>query len=55
MIAETLGMTVEYLRKHMTLEEVYGWNAYFSIKNEREKKGIRRCPKESSIPQGTLN
>ena len=38
MIAESLGMTIEYLRKNMTLEEVYGWNAYFSLKHEREKK-----------------
>ena len=47
MIAETLGMTVEHLRKNMTLEEVYGWNAYFSIKNERENKAYEDAQKKA--------
>ena len=47
MIAETLGMTVEYLRKNMTLEEVYGWNAYFSIKYEREEKAYEKAKKKA--------
>ena len=47
MIAETLGMTVEYLRKNMTLEEVYGWNAYFSIKYERAQKAYEAAQKKA--------
>ena len=47
MIAETLGMTVQYIRTHMTLEEVYGWNAYFSIKNEREEKAYEKAKKKA--------
>ena len=47
MIAESLGMTVEYLRNNMTLEEVYGWNAYFSIKNKREKKAYEDAQKKA--------
>jgi len=47
MIAETLGITVEYLRKNMTLEEVYGWNAYFSIKYQREKKAYEDAQKKA--------
>ena len=47
MIAESLGMTVEYLRNNMNLEEVYGWNAYFNIKNEREKKAYEDAQKKA--------
>ena len=46
-VAETLGMTVQYIRNHMTLEEVYGWNAYFSLKNEREEKASEKAKKKA--------
>ena len=46
-IAETLGMTVEYLRNNMSLEEVYGWNAYFSIKQKREEKAYEDAQKKA--------
>ena len=31
-------MTLGDLKKKMTLEELYGWNAYFSHKAEEEEK-----------------
>ena len=40
-------MTVQHLRNNMTLEEVYGWNAYFSIKNERENKAYEDAQKKA--------
>jgi hypothetical protein len=49
MIAETLGMTVEYLRKNMTLEEVYGWNAYFTIKAEREEEAYEKAKRQAQV------
>tara|TARA_B100000212_G_C27274038_1_gene490100 strand:+ start:231 stop:401 length:171 start_codon:yes stop_codon:yes gene_type:complete len=37
-IAEKLGMTLVELRGKMSLQEMYGWNAYFSHKAEEEEK-----------------
>ena len=31
-------MTVSNLQKEMTLEEACAWNAYFTLKSEREEK-----------------
>ena len=37
-IAEKLGMTLVEIRNKMSLEEMYGWNAYFNHKAEEEEK-----------------
>ena len=42
-------MTVSSLRKNMSLEEVYGWNAYFIIKNEREEKAYQDAQKKAQF------
>ena len=46
-IAEKLGMTLVEVRNKMSLEEMYGWNAYFSIKNEREEKAYEKAKKKA--------
>jgi len=40
-------MTLDYLKKNMTLEEVYGWNAYFTLKSEREEKAYEDAKKKA--------
>ena len=37
-VAEKLGMTLVELRNKMSLEEMYGWNAYFNYRTEQEEK-----------------
>jgi len=46
-IAEQLGMTLGDLKKKMTLEELYGWNAYFTLKGEREEKAYEDAKKKA--------
>ncbi len=46
-IAESLGMTVTFLRNNMCLEEMLGWNAYFAIKSEREEKAYEDAKKKA--------
>ena len=46
-IAEQLGMTLGDLKKKMTLEELYGWNAYFILKGEREEKAYEDAQKKA--------
>ena len=46
-IAEQLGMTLGDLKKKMTLEELYGWNAYFTLKSEREEKAYEDAKKKA--------
>ena len=40
-------MTVSSLQKEMTLEEACAWNAYFSLKHEREKKAYEDAQKKA--------
>ena len=40
-------MTLHYLKKNMTLEEVYGWSAYFSLKADREEKAYQDAQKKA--------
>ena len=46
-VAETLGITLAYLKKNMSLEELYGWNAYFKLKGEREEKAYQDAQKKA--------
>ena len=40
-------MTLDYLKKNMTLEEMYGWSAYFRLKGEREEKAYQDAQKKA--------
>jgi len=46
-VAESLGITLDYLKKNMNLEELYGWNAYFTLKSEREEKAYENMKKKA--------
>jgi len=37
-LAKELGMTVSQLSNDLTMEELIGWSAYFSLKNEESEK-----------------
>ena len=40
-------MTLGDLKEKMTLEELYGWNAYFTLKGEREEKAYEDAKKKA--------
>ena len=40
-------MTLAYLQKNMTIEELYAWNAYFTLKGEREEKAYEDMKKKA--------
>ena len=42
-IAEKLGMTLVEVRNKMSLEEMYGWNAYFNHQAEEEEKAYEKA------------
>ena len=46
-IAEKLGMTLVELRGKMSLEEMYGWNAYFNYKTEQEEKAYEKAQRKA--------
>ena len=46
-VAETLGITLGHLQKNMTIEELYAWNAYFTLKGEREEKAYEDMKKKA--------
>jgi len=39
-MAEKLSMTLGQLREAMTTEELLAWSAYFSIREDEEKKAL---------------
>ena len=41
-LAEELGMTVQQLHENITVEELIGWSAYFSIINKEQEKAMKR-------------
>ena len=41
-IAKELGMTVQQLHDNITVEELLGWSAYFSIVNKEQEKMMKR-------------
>ena len=46
-IAEKLGMTLVEIRNKMSLEEMYGWNAYFNHKAEEEEKAYEKAKRKA--------
>ena len=40
-------MTVSSLQKEMSLEEACAWNAYFTLKSEREEKAYEDAKKKA--------
>jgi len=43
MLAEKTGYKVSYIRDEMSLDEFSEWAAYFTLKNEAEKKAIEKA------------
>ena len=41
-VAKELGMTVQQLHENVTLEELLGWSAYFSILNKEQEAQMRK-------------
>ena len=41
-VAKELGYTVQELHERLTLEELLGWSAYFSIINQEQDAAIKR-------------
>tara|TARA_Y100000401_G_scaffold91385_1_gene77137 strand:+ start:417 stop:587 length:171 start_codon:yes stop_codon:yes gene_type:complete len=46
-IAEKLGYTFKELRERISVEELYGWNAYFTIKGEREEEAMEKAKRQA--------
>tara|TARA_B100001093_G_C26789985_1_gene998518 strand:- start:1063 stop:1239 length:177 start_codon:yes stop_codon:yes gene_type:complete len=46
-IAEKLGYTHKELRERMSVKELYTWNAYFTIKAEREEKAYEKAKRQA--------
>ena len=47
-LAKALGMTVSQLSDALTLEEVIGWSAYFSLKADEDQKEKDRVQNASA-------
>ena len=46
-IAEKLGMTLVEIRNKMSLEEMYGWTAYFNHQAEEEEKAYEKAKRKA--------
>jgi hypothetical protein len=44
-VARELGKTVQQLHANITLEELMGWSAYFSIINKQQEEAMERARK----------
>ena len=44
-VAKELGMTIQQLHENITMEELLGWSAYFSIMNKEQEEAINRAKK----------
>jgi hypothetical protein len=42
-VAKELGMTVQQLYQNVTLNELLGWSAYFSIINQEQEDAIKKA------------
>ena len=40
-VAKELGMTLQQLNDNISLEELLGWSAYFSILNKRQDEAMK--------------
>tara|TARA_B100001094_G_scaffold292541_1_gene311788 strand:+ start:51 stop:206 length:156 start_codon:yes stop_codon:yes gene_type:complete len=41
-VAKELGMTVQQLYQNVTLNELLGWSAYFSIINQEQEDAMKK-------------
>ena len=46
-IAEKLGYTHKEIRNKMSVEELFAWNAYFTIQSEREEKAYEKAKRQA--------
>ena len=44
-VAKELGLTLSELRTRMTDTEVLGWNAFFNIQTDEERKAMEKAKK----------
>jgi hypothetical protein len=42
-VAKELGLPLQELRARMTDTELLGWNAYFSIQADEERKAVEKA------------
>tara|TARA_Y100001970_G_C14248227_1_gene869832 strand:+ start:2296 stop:2451 length:156 start_codon:yes stop_codon:yes gene_type:complete len=42
-VAKELGMTVQQLYQNVTLNELLGWSAYFSIINQEQEDAMKKA------------
>ena len=42
-VAKELGMTVQQLYQNITLSELLGWSAYFSIVNKDQEDAMKKA------------
>lgn len=42
-VAKELGMTLQEIRTRMTDTEILGWNAYFNIQADEERKAYEKA------------
>ena len=40
-VAKELGMTLQQLNENISLEELLGWSAYFSILNKQQDEAMK--------------
>ena len=52
-LAKELGMTVSQLTNELTIEEIIGWSAYFSLKAEEEEKDRDKVQRAAATRQQT--
>jgi len=48
-IAEQLGYTFKELRERVSVQELYGWSAYFTIKAEREEEAYEKAKRQAQV------
>ena len=48
-LAKELGMTLSQLSRELTIEEIIGWSAYFSLKTEEEEKDEIPLPRSPAV------
>ncbi len=42
-VAKELGMTLQQLYQNITLDELLGWSAYFSIVNKDQEDAMKKA------------
>ncbi len=52
-LAKELGMTLSQLSRELTIEEIIGWSAYFSLKAEEDDKARDKVQRAAATRQQT--